>query len=124
MALGMRVVRNGLQSSTKLPFSWQASQIAMTSQNSCQNLDNMMETLGGLQYLNMNEHLQLSDLMSASDYQRVKTYFDQHKTMLPFSMMQHLKPYFITALISRFNNSMIASGVCAGATMPSSVSAS
>ena len=45
MALGMRVVRNGLQSSTKLPFSWQASQIAMTSQNSCQNLDNMMEVV-------------------------------------------------------------------------------
>jgi uncharacterized protein YbaP (TraB family) len=64
------------------------------------NLDNMMETLGGLQYLNMNDHLQLSDLMSESDYQRVKTYFEQNKTMLPFSMMQHLKPYFITALIS------------------------
>ena len=64
------------------------------------DLDNIMETLGAMRYLNMNNGTQLSDLLTEEEYQRVKDYFKKNKTMLPFTMMEHLKPYFITSLIS------------------------
>jgi uncharacterized protein YbaP (TraB family) len=64
------------------------------------DLDNMMETLGAMRYLNMNNNTKLSDLLTEDEYQRVKDYFKKNKTMLPMSMMEHLKPYFVTSLIS------------------------
>jgi uncharacterized protein len=64
------------------------------------DLDNMMETLGALQYLNMNNNTKLSDLLTEEEYKRVKDYFSKNKTMLPLGMMERLKPYFITSLIS------------------------
>lgn len=63
------------------------------------DLDNMMETLGAMRYLYMNNDTKLSDLLSQEEYQRVKDYFRKNKTMLPFSMMEKLKPYFVTSLI-------------------------
>ena len=64
------------------------------------DLDNMMETLGAMRYLNMNNDTKLSDLLTGEEYQRVKDYFKKNKTMLPMGMMDRLKPYFITSLIS------------------------
>jgi len=64
------------------------------------DLDNMMETLGALRYLNMNDNTKLSDLLTEEEYQRVKDYFNKHKTMLPLGTIERMKPYFITALIS------------------------
>jgi len=64
------------------------------------DLDNMMETLGAMRYLNMNNNTRLSDLLTEEEYARVTAYFKKNKTMLPMSMMERLKPYFITSLIS------------------------
>ena len=64
------------------------------------DLDNMMETLGAMRYLNMNNNTKLSDLLTEEEYARVIAYFKKNKTMLPMSMMERLKPYFITSLIS------------------------
>jgi uncharacterized protein len=64
------------------------------------DLDNMMETLGSMKYLNMSDNKRLSDLLPADDYKKVKDYFTKSKTMLPLAMMERFKPYFITALIS------------------------
>jgi len=64
------------------------------------DLDNMMETLGALRYLNMNNNTKLSDLLTEEEYERVKDYFKKNKTMLPLTMMERLKPYFITSLIT------------------------
>lgn len=64
------------------------------------DMDDMMETLGALKYLNMNNNTRLSDLLTADEYQRVKNYFNTNKVMLPFAMMERIKPYFVTALIS------------------------
>jgi hypothetical protein len=64
------------------------------------NMDNMMEMMGALQYINMNNHTKLSDLYSPSEYERVKNYFSNNKTLLPFTMMEHMKPNFISAIIS------------------------
>lgn len=65
------------------------------------DLDNMMENaLGIMKYINMNNNTRLSDLLTEDEYGRVKDYFKKNNTMLPFSMMEHFKPYFITSLIS------------------------
>lgn len=65
------------------------------------DLDKMMENaIGIMQYINMNNNTKLSDLLTEDEYNRVKDYFKKNTSMLPFSMMEHLKPYFITSLIS------------------------
>ncbi|HSC38863.1 MAG TPA: TraB/GumN family protein [Chitinophagaceae bacterium] len=64
------------------------------------DMDNLMETLGALKYLNMNNNTRLSDLLSPAEYQRVKDYFKNNKVLLPLSMLERMKPYFTTALIS------------------------
>lgn len=64
------------------------------------DLDNMLEMVGAMRYLNMNNNIKLSDLLTDAEYKRVKDYFSKNKTMLPLSMMERMKPYFITSLIS------------------------
>jgi uncharacterized protein len=64
------------------------------------DLDNMVEMVGAMRYLNMNNNTRLSDLITEAEYKRVKDYFSKNKTMLPLSMMERMKPYFITSLIS------------------------
>lgn len=64
------------------------------------DLDNLSETLGAIRYIKMNDNKQLKDLLTPEEYERVKAYFEKNKTLLPFSMMQKMKPYFITAMIS------------------------
>jgi hypothetical protein len=63
------------------------------------DLDNIMETLGAIKYLNMNGNKKLSDLLSEPDYQKVKTYFKSTNTAIPLSMMERFKPYFISAMV-------------------------
>jgi len=64
------------------------------------DMDDMGETIGMLKYLNMNNNTRLSDLLSPEEFQRVKNYFSANKSMLPFTMMERMKPYFVTALLS------------------------
>jgi len=42
MALGMRVNRIAMGATTKAPFNWQAAKAAMTTQQSCQTMDDML----------------------------------------------------------------------------------
>ncbi|MEO6316480.1 MAG: TraB/GumN family protein [Chitinophagaceae bacterium] len=65
------------------------------------DLENMMENaLGIMKYINMKDGVKLSDLLTEAEYTRVKDYFTNNRSMLPFSMMEHFKPYFITSLIT------------------------
>ena len=64
------------------------------------DMDNMMETMGALRYLNMNNNTKLSDLLTEDEYKKVKAYFTKNKTMLPLGSVERMKPYFVSALIS------------------------
>ncbi len=64
------------------------------------DMDNMMEMMGALKYLKMSGNKKLSDLLTAEEYARVKTYFEKNPGMIPFSMMESFKPFFINSLIS------------------------
>jgi len=63
------------------------------------DMDNMQEIMGALKYLRMNDGKQLSDLVTAAEYEKIKGYFEKNRVMLPFSMMTRFKPYFVTSLI-------------------------
>jgi uncharacterized protein YbaP (TraB family) len=63
------------------------------------DMDNMAELMGAMKFLRMNDGVKLSDLLKPAEYERVKDYFENNKTMLPFSMMTRFKPYFVSSLI-------------------------
>lgn len=63
------------------------------------DMDNMAELMGAMKYLRMNDGVKISDLLTPSEYDRIRDYFEKNKAMLPFSMMNRFKPYFVSSLI-------------------------
>ena len=63
------------------------------------DMDNMSELMGVMKHLRMNDGVKISDLLSTEEYERVKDYFEKNKSMLPFTMMNRFKPYFVSSLI-------------------------
>ena len=63
------------------------------------DMDNMAELMGAMKFLRMNDGVKISDLLTTAEYERVQDYFEKNKTMLPFSMMNRFKPYFVSSLI-------------------------
>jgi len=63
------------------------------------DMDNMAELMGAMKYLRMNDGVKISDLLTTEEYDRVKVYFEKNKTMLPLSMMNRFKPFFVSSLI-------------------------
>jgi uncharacterized protein YbaP (TraB family) len=66
-------------------------------------LDDMMNMLGSMRYMRMNDEQKLSDLLGAADYQKVKGYFAKHNALLPFGMLERFKPLLISSLIEEEN---------------------
>ncbi len=64
------------------------------------DMDNMAEMMGLFKYIRMRDGKKLSDLLTAAEYERVKKYFADNKSILPLSMMERFKPYFIASMIS------------------------
>jgi len=63
------------------------------------DLDDMSEIMSGLKYLRMNDNVKLSDLVTKDEYERIKKYFTDHPSIIPFSMMERLKPAMLTSLL-------------------------
>ncbi len=63
-------------------------------------MDNSEETMGFLKYARMNDNQKLQDLLTTEEYARIEQYFANNKMMLPLSMINRFKPYFISSLIS------------------------
>lgn len=63
------------------------------------DMDDMSQLIGALKYARMSDNTKLSDLLTQEEYARVKEYFEKNKSILPFSMMERLKPYMLTSLI-------------------------
>jgi uncharacterized protein len=64
------------------------------------DMDNTAEMLGVFKYIKMKDNTSLSDLLTTDEYNRVKKYFETNRAMLPLSMMEKFKPFFITAMLS------------------------
>lgn len=63
------------------------------------DMDNIIEMMGAMRFLRMNDGKKISDLLSAEDYEKLKQYFEDNPSMMPFSMMNRFKPYFVSSLI-------------------------
>lgn len=65
------------------------------------DMDNTLEMLGMIKHMRMKGEVRLSDLLSEGEYEKVKQYFAQRKSILPLSMMERFKPFFISALLQQ-----------------------
>jgi len=63
-------------------------------------LDDFSGMMKSIQFMRMNDNKKLSDLLSPSDYAKVKSYFEAHgPAILPFSLLERFKPLLISSLI-------------------------
>lgn len=63
------------------------------------DMDNMWEMFGAMMHMNMKGDTTLSQLLSPEDYKKVKDFFKQHSSMLPFALMEKFKPMLVQSLI-------------------------
>ncbi len=64
------------------------------------DMDNLGEMMGIFKYIRMSGGKKLSDLLTQEEYGRVKEYFANNRSILPFTMMERFKPYFVAAMLS------------------------
>ncbi len=67
------------------------------------NLSDMSGMMGAMKYMRMNDSKKLSDLLDAKQYEKVKAYFAEHASILPFGMLERFKPLLISSLIEESN---------------------
>jgi uncharacterized protein len=65
------------------------------------DMDNMMEMFGAMMQMNMKGDTTLADLLTKKEYQTVKEYFQSNSSMLPFSMLETMKPMMASALLAQ-----------------------
>jgi uncharacterized protein YbaP (TraB family) len=63
------------------------------------DMDNMMEMMGAMMHMTMRDDTTLSDLLTETEYKKVKAYFEEHSGMIPFSMLEKYKPLLIESMI-------------------------
>ena len=56
------------------------------------DMDNMFEMLSVMGKMKMRNDTTLADLLTATEYEKVKEFFATHRTMLPFSVLEKYKP--------------------------------
>ena len=65
------------------------------------DLDNMFELLGVMSKMKMQGDTTLQDLLSESDYEKVKAYFESNGSILPFSMIETYKPMLAASTLQQ-----------------------
>ncbi len=65
------------------------------------DMDNMAEMLGVMKQMKMRGDTTLKDLLSDTDYVKVKKYFEINSSMLPFSMLETYKPILAASLMQQ-----------------------
>lgn len=63
------------------------------------DMDNIWEMFGAMMHMNMKGDTTLSDLLSDEDYKKVREFFKEHSSMIPFPMMEKFKPMLVQSLI-------------------------
>lgn len=63
------------------------------------DMDDMMQMMMAMTKMKMKGDTSLSDLLSAEDYKKVKTFFANNSGPIPFSMMEKYKPLLIEAMV-------------------------
>jgi uncharacterized protein len=63
------------------------------------DMDNLFEMLGMMKQMKMRNDTTWADLLSAEDYEKVKSYFEKQSSLMPFSMMETFKPFLAASLL-------------------------
>jgi uncharacterized protein len=63
------------------------------------DMDNLFDMLGAMSKMKMKNDTTLADLLTAEEYKRVKNYFKNKSTMLPFSVLETYKPFIASSLM-------------------------
>ena len=64
------------------------------------NISDMFEMIGAMGQLKMRDDTTLTDLLSKVDYEKVKNYFEKTSPMLPFSILETLKPILAASTLA------------------------
>ena len=65
------------------------------------DMDNLFEMIGAISKMKMRGDTTLKDLLSQEDYSKVKAYFDNKSSMLPFSMLETFKPILAASTLEQ-----------------------
>lgn len=63
------------------------------------DMDNLFEMLGVMKKMKMRNDTTLADLLDKADYEKVKKYFEQNETLLPFSILETYKPLLAASML-------------------------
>lgn len=63
------------------------------------DMDDMWQMMSAMMHMNMKGDTTLSDLLSPEDYKKVKAYFKEHSSMIPFALMEKYKPLLVESMI-------------------------
>ena len=63
------------------------------------DMDDMMQMMSAMMHMTMRGDTSLSDLLSPADYKKVKDYFTDKSSMIPFAMMERYKPLLIESMV-------------------------
>lgn len=63
------------------------------------DMDNLFDMFGAVSKMKMKGDTSLRDLLSSEDYEKVKAYFEEKGSMLPFSMLETYKPILAASLL-------------------------
>jgi uncharacterized protein YbaP (TraB family) len=65
------------------------------------DMDNIFEMLGAISALKMKGDTTLADLYTEEEFERVKKYFTENSSMIPFNMLQSFKPMLASGLLEQ-----------------------
>jgi uncharacterized protein YbaP (TraB family) len=63
------------------------------------DMDNLIDIFGAMSKMKMKGDTTLRDLLSADDYEKVKAYFEEKGSQLPFSALEKYKPILAASLL-------------------------
>jgi len=63
------------------------------------DMDNLFEMLGVVRKMKMRDDTTLADLLDKADYDKVKNYFQDKGTLLPFSILETYKPLLAASML-------------------------
>jgi uncharacterized protein YbaP (TraB family) len=63
------------------------------------DMNNLFEMMGAMTHMAMRNDTTLADLLTETEYKKVKDYFKDHSSMLPFSMIETYKPLLSASML-------------------------
>lgn len=64
------------------------------------DMDNLLEMIGVLNKMKMNNDTTLADLLTPDEYRKAKAYFEKNSSLLPFSVLETYKPLLAASLLT------------------------